>query len=347
MSLLQNKWLYDSSTRLAIYVEAFKRGQVDKFDKLLRESDESLSRILWRLKEERISDLSRVQLNRLISSVRKAQSKVYSGYEVSLARTLRSFMEVDLDINRRIWTNGHKLLDEAFNVASIPSERTALKYVLANADSKQSLLGLAAISGTAGNSNSNKRLWSTLSNKPIPASGMSALEMIKHFSLVNRAAVENTIRRAWVEGWTVKQLNQELLGETAQGSSSVLTKTRNQSKAVVNTVIGETHNSVQNAVASGMFGRYVWISLMDDKTTEICRSRHMQIYHYGSGPIPPAHYNCRSHIAPLGSGERYQVDESLLQWVKRQPLAVKLNLPFTKFITLDEFSDSINLILSA
>jgi len=43
---------------------------------------------------------------------------------------------------------------------------------------------------------------------------------------------------------------------------------------------------------------YQWISTLDSKTTLICGSRDGEIYPIGLGPMPPAHYSCRSTTIP-------------------------------------------------
>jgi len=55
-----------------------------------------------------------------------------------------------------------------------------------------------------------------------------------------------------------------------------------------------------NNVAKLFTDKYKWVSVIDDATTDICRSRDGNIYSAG-GPIPPAHYNCRSTIWPVFS----------------------------------------------
>ena len=39
--------------------------------------------------------------------------------------------------------------------------------------------------------------------------------------------------------------------------------------------------------------RYRWISVLDSRTTDVCRGRSNKVYEVGVGPIPPAHPNCR------------------------------------------------------
>lgn len=48
---------------------------------------------------------------------------------------------------------------------------------------------------------------------------------------------------------------------------------------------------------------YIWISVLDGRTTLYCRNQNGRIYIYGIGPIPPAHAHCRSTIMPYIFGQ--------------------------------------------
>lgn len=42
-----------------------------------------------------------------------------------------------------------------------------------------------------------------------------------------------------------------------------------------------------------------WVSVLDSRTTAYCRGQNGKKYPVGSGPRPPAHYNCRSITRPV------------------------------------------------
>ena len=44
---------------------------------------------------------------------------------------------------------------------------------------------------------------------------------------------------------------------------------------------------------------YEWVSTLDSRTSPVCRSRDGKVWKVGKGPLPPAHYNCRSATVPL------------------------------------------------
>lgn len=345
MALSHNKQLYDISTRLAVYVEGVKADQTAQFDKILNRSNEAIGKLLWRVKYDTLDGLSKAQLNKLIVDLRKAQSKIYSAYTSKLIAMLREFMHVDLTVNRRVWVDSALSLEDYYEPSEeIPSDDEAIEYIENEGDSKQSLLGLTAITGVAGSVGTG-RLWHTINNKPIPANGMTIDAFVRNFTLSAQARIENEFRKAWVNQLTVKQLQDELLSRSAQGTSSQMARIHNQSRAVIHSVIAEVHNTVTSGVSSALFRRYQWRSMMDDKTTAICKSRNLKIYVYGEGPLPPAHVNCRSHIVPLDNGEPYQVDESMVMWAKGQPQRVRNDMSMDRPMTLDRFANSVNILL--
>jgi len=333
----ENKQLYDFSIRLALYVEAIKATQTIKLDNILRDSSEVLSRALWRLRHDKVGDLSKVELNRLLINLRKSQRQIYATYANTLLGSLDEFMQADLSVNRRLWVESLLIAGE-LSGKSIVSDIEAIEYIKDNF--KSSLLGVAAIT-----SDDTTRLRSIVMNKPISANGMTIGPFVDNFTLVAQAAVENTIRKAWANQSTVKELNQELLGETAQGTKSVMSRIHNQSRAVVHTAIAEVHSTITTGVSSALFGRYMWNSVIDAVTTEICRSRNRVIYEYGKGPMPPAHINCRSTITPIGSGDPYQVDETLVAWTIKQPTRVRNDVSMDKPMTFERFQNSVNVML--
>lgn len=45
-----------------------------------------------------------------------------------------------------------------------------------------------------------------------------------------------------------------------------------------------------------------WVSVLDSRTTDYCKSQDGKTFDLGQGPRPPAHYNCRSITMPVGKG---------------------------------------------
>ena len=81
---------------------------------------------------------------------------------------------------------------------------------------------------------------------------------------------------------------------------------------------------------------YQWVSTLDSRTTQQCRSLDGQKFKLGEGPRPPLHIGCRSTtVADLDDGLDFldegatrssltgpvDADLTYYQWLKRQPAA--------------------------
>ena len=62
------------------------------------------------------------------------------------------------------------------------------------------------------------------------------------------------------------------------------------------------------------------MSVLDSHTSAICRGRSNNIYVVNEGPLPPAHYRCRSITVFFTQG--MEIPQSYSEWLKRQPRKV-------------------------
>lgn len=97
-----------------------------------------------------------------------------------------------------------------------------------------------------------------------------------------------------------------------------------------------------------LFPRYQWVSVLDSRTTPICQSRAGKIYRHGSGPMPPAHVNCRSTTYNLVLDMEPAEDLGFAGWLARQPVvdqrdvlgATRYKLYKEGGLTVDRFTDT-------
>lgn len=365
MALSDNMRLYDIATRGQVYIEGVKVQYAREFNFVLAELRLEISRILARVKYKTLDGLTKAELNKLVVTLRESQSRIYSAYTQQILKQLKDFMRADLEMNRRAYVYAKFEFDEErYGKPQIPSDARAIKFL--KEENNQAnfipLFGLAAITGN------NDRLWSAVTNAPIPANGLYLVPFVKTFAVSAQASVENTIRKAWANGWTIEETLQEITGEdNKQGTSSQLQRVGVQASAVVATAVQHVAAITGAAIMSALFGWYGWYSVMDGKTTEICISRNRKRYRFGQGPIPPAHIRCRSHIAPIVGTDDIAA-ESFYTWAIRQPADVQNDIlgedvadelrngnlkqsDLPKFesrqaLTLDEFRRKINEVLS-
>ena len=375
MALADNQRLYDIATRQQVYIEGVKVQYAREFNFVLAELRIELNRLLNRVKYKTLDGLTKAELNRLVLSLRESQSRIYSKYTQQLIKQLKDFMAVNLEMNRRAYSLAHadslahaemneEMMEDGETTPKVPTDAQAIEYIKQQNESSNiiPLFGIASVTGN------NDRLWSAVTNAPIPANGLYLLPFVKTFATSAQAGVENTIRKAWSNGWTLQETIAELTGEDAkQGTSSQLQRVGVQASAVLATAVQHVSAIVGAGVVSALFGWYMWHSVMDSRTTEICSSRNHKRYRYGAGPIPPAHIRCRSHIAPIVGMDDIAA-ETFYTWAVRQPADVQDDIlgedvademrsgklkekDLPKFearqpLTLDEFRRKINEILS-
>lgn len=321
MALSDNKRLYDIAVRQQVYIEGVKVQFAREFNFVLAELRLELNRVLSRVKYKTLDGLTKAELNKLVLTLRESQTRIYSKYTQQLIKQLKEFMAADLEMNRRAYAFAHAEMNlpEGEPLPKIPTDAQAVAYLKQQNESSNiiPLFGIAAVTGN------NDRLWSAVTNAPIPANGLYIVPFVKTFTTSAQAGVENTIRKAWANGWTLQETIAELTGEDAkQGTSSQLQRVGVQAGAVTATAIQHVAAVVGAGAISALFGWYIWLSVMDSRTSEICTSRNRKRYRFGQGPIPPAHIRCRSHIAPIVGMDDIAA-ESFYTWAVRQPATVQ------------------------
>jgi hypothetical protein len=314
--------LFDITTRLALFVEAIKLGQAREFDAVLQTVNEQVRKLLMRVQYKTLDGLTKAELNQLLVSLRRTQATIYSRYAEQLINSLQQFMQLRVQMSAMAYGSARwNSINGKQGAPKQLSEDQAFAFIAAQSDKEtfSPLYGLAAILPDGKDS-----LWATIKNAPIPANGLYLLPFVSAFIKSAQASVENAVRKAYANKETVEVTIAEIGGEVAkQGASTQLAKIGMQAAAVVETSISHIDQIVAQAVASALFSHYQWHSIIDGSTTTVCRERDRQAYRYGQGPVPPAHYRCRSITVPLASlFDDFSVT-SLYAWLKRQPRALQ------------------------
>lgn len=357
MTLSDNKRLYDVATRHKVYIEGVKAGFTPLWDDAQAELSDELSILLGRVRYKTMDGLTKAELNKLVAALRFSQSKIYSRYTDKILAQMEAFMAADLEVSRRTYAYTHiELFSDSEKPPEIPTDKKAIAYI----EEQNNELGLIPLFGIAAIAGSDDRMWSAIKNTPLPANGMYLLPLLKTFTTTAQAGTENAIRKAWANGDAVEETAANIIGNSAkQGTSSQLQRVAVQAAAVISTAIQHTASMTGAGVLSALYGEYVWRSVIDGRTSDICRDRNGRRYKFGNGPLPPAHMNCRSHISPV-VGPDNAPDEGFYEWAARQPEAVRNDIlgkgaarpkgetkyRARKALTLDQYKRKVNLILS-
>lgn len=310
----------DVLTRHQIYLEGVKAYEWNQFNAVLSELNRELKRLFSELDYRSFDSMTKAKLTRFMSELRKVQSRIYSAYTKELIERIERFVATDRRVSKIIFaTLFIEEQDEALaEVEPIESEDDADDVAAAFAFAA-GMLGVAALKPTA---DGLGRLMAAINGAPIPANGLYMKNFIQAFANSAQASIENIVRRAYANKSTVAETLAEIVGTMqAQRRDGQLNRVFGQAGAVIDTVLQHVSSVTQSAVASSYWERYEWVSVIDGRTTDICRSRDGKVYRYGDGPLPPAHVRCRSKTVPyVGSNEPY---DSFYAFAKNQPIDVQ------------------------
>lgn len=142
--------------------------------------------------------------------------------------------------------------------------------------------------------------------KSQPIMGQLLEELVADIPERTRRQVYSTIRQGIAEGQASQQIVRALRGTRALNyKDGVLQTTRTAAERMVRTGRAHISNvSYEETYRALGVEEVVWTSTLDGRTTLICASRDGQRYEVGTDhPRPPAHYQCRSVLAPSFGGD--------------------------------------------
>lgn len=349
-----NERLFNMLFRHQVYLEGVKSSFAGDYNAMLRKLYAQFIVFMHEVKYDTMDQFTKAELQAFILLFQRAQIKLYSVWTQQLIDILQQFLTVDTELTVTILQTvtgktpaqanvaladgishfEYDQLDEAHQAdyqLATPGddsydpdhEHYVLTEVYKENEQASGMYGIAAAHGT---DNSNERLWSNIINEPIPANGLLLGGMIKANQDWAWLLVLNMIRKAYANGWTKAQLLTALVGtssddfSTPDGEpSSVFSTMSNAGESVINTGLQHVSSESQSAIASVYYEKYQWVSILDNRTTVICWNRNGTVYVYGKGPLPPAHWNCRSKAVPLVSDQvLHDIPTDYFAWLAEQ-----------------------------
>jgi len=135
--------------------------------------------------------------------------------------------------------------------------------------------------------------------------------------------------RLRTQGLGVPEMSRAIIGTKSQGfKNGLLAPVLNGAESTTNTGIKASTEAIREDrydSDSGVQG-YLWTSILDGKTTQICQGLHAKEFYYyrivkgkkvslsGYKPLPPIHYNCRSSTQPIYEGQEPPKVLSFKEW---------------------------------
>lgn len=308
MAVQPNQYLHDVAVQYQVYLERVKAGQVATYDKSLADLDRALRQIINAQGSGRLSNISQAKFEKLVRDVTKATDK-HSGDFLS-----RLFVDL-----------------KQIAVYAAEFEKDSLTTGLVSKVAKRIKKTTAA------------KAWKAARENPIQATG----ELLETFtdgwkkSVVSK--VEGVLRTGQAQGKTTGQIITQLRGTKASGyQDGIITgQSRRQTAAMVRTAVQHVSSQGRQATWAendDIIDGYIWVSVLDSRTTQICRSLDGRFFKLNQGPVPPIHIGCRSitvaHIEDVDvfafttraskgakGGAQVPADMSYYEWLKTQPAA--------------------------
>ena len=121
---------------------------------------------------------------------------------------------------------------------------------------------------------------------------------------------------ARTRGQTAKSVDRKLLARVKQQAmrtfdspeelDSALNTLLANKQTVRNTELDHVTRRAKEQANREVSDEYMYLTVGDDRVTDICSPHHGKIYKYSdkNAPIPPLHYNCRCTIEPVTSATR-------------------------------------------
>lgn len=163
------------------------------------------------------------------------------------------------------------------------------------------------------------QIFAASKTDPMGANGLFWVPFLNGSALYAMTRLERLVTNGYANRLTKTEIINGFLGTKSRGyKDGIGRQLDNATTAAIATVMQHLSAQTNMTLAKKVFGSYEWVSVLDDATTDICRSRDGNIYPYGKGPIPPAHVRCRSIIVPNYS-RAATPDLRFNMWANRQP----------------------------
>lgn len=135
-------------------------------------------------------------------------------------------------------------------------------------------------------------------NQPLSATGQLLETFVNDWSTGEVDRINNVVRRAWGEGWSIGRLTSSISGTKALDyQDGIVAISRRNAASVARTAIQHIASASRMKTwedNKDIVESYKYVATLDSKTTQLCRSLDGQVFPVGAGPVPPLHINCRS-----------------------------------------------------
>lgn len=255
-------------TRHQVFLERLKTQQYNAFAPGVTSAQNVIIEVLNKFDAQGITLTNRRGINRILKQLTQKQRNVLGQRRKQLIKELRGIAAYEAE----------------FEVRSI--EKSIEKELL-----KGSLKAATAAEA-----------YAAAIRQPLSATGQLLEPFIQRWEQDHIDRVNNTVRRGWSEGRTTSQIITEIRGTRANNyKDGVIAMSRRRASAMVRTSVQHVASTSRMATWANnpdVIESYRYVSTLDSRTTQQCKSLDGRIFSIGKGPTPPVHINCRSTTVP-------------------------------------------------
>lgn len=246
----------------------YSNGVVLRMIAILNKADKhlfaALTDALQRLSPE---SFTAQRLDALLKDVRALNAEVYKALQKAVEGELKSLVEYETKYQVDLFTH---VLPVQVSVASVMPD---VVYAAAMA-----------------------RPFQVSKNGAVPLN-----EYLQGLSADRAAKIRDAVRLGYVTGQTTDQIVRGIVGTKTQNyADGLMNVPRRYVEGMVRTAISHTSNFARQEfykANSGIMNGYVWVSTLDQSTSDTCQALDGRVFQVGDGPLPPAHIGCRSSTA--------------------------------------------------
>jgi len=269
--------LIEAATRNGVMLERLKSGEIKKIEPFLRQIDRE---VRLKLSGDSITEYSRSRLETMLVAIDSMIAKIHGDYSAQLILDLTDIAEYEAQF-----------------------EATSLGQVMVNVTAAVPTI---------------KVVQAAILTQPLSVKGADGGKLLEPFVAdwlqAERGRITGAIRMGYAQGETNQQIITRIRGTKARNyADGLLAISKRNAEAVVRTGVqhvasvarAETWNANSDLVTG-----YRWVSTLDGRTSNQCKSLDGRVFNMGKGPLPPIHINCRSTTAPEIDARYAFLDES-------------------------------------
>ena len=170
---------------------------------------------------------------------------------------------------------------------------------------------------------SDADIWAAVNAKPFDGKFLKG--WLSGLPAGTERRVREAVMQGYVDGRGALEIARDLRG--TRNRRGILSMSARGAEAMVRTAMNHTASvaRAETYKANPSIRLEQWVSVLDHRTTAICRSRDGNFYPVGKGPRPPAHIACRSTMVPVTSRNKARLEnrQTYDGWLRAQSAATQ------------------------